>query len=404
MGLEQDYVPLSLQAVGSYLVSQGDEVYIKNMEIGDSVVYEGYGERQNNFDKYLKGINSLDNEIWKELRETIKNINPDKIGITVLNVKYKSALCVIDIAKEFNIPVFVGGPHPTMKYNIYPNDVEVFRGEIESEGKRILNLDNVPFPNYDVLLDKYSPNGYAHILSSRGCSYGCRFCGSSTMWGRKVTFKSPDRMLKEMRYIENRFKSDYFTFWDETFTVNKKRLYEFCSKYDLKSHWRCDTRADVINDEMVKMMKSSGCGQMSIGIESGVDKILNYINKGETTKSFIKAADILNKNNIQWKAYCIVGFPEETEGDILTTIRFIKGLLPFRITLSFFTPYEGTDLYKELYNDGIIDDNYDETFFAHQSPNNYFTKKITKERFNYLKNYISKEVDEYNKKNLEVWK
>jgi radical SAM superfamily enzyme YgiQ (UPF0313 family) len=61
---------------------------------------------------------------------------------------------------------------------------------------------------------------------------------------------------------------------------------------------------------------------MSIGIESGVDRILDYVDKGETTQDFINAAEILNKNNIEWKAYCIVGFPEETEEDIFKTLKY----------------------------------------------------------------------------------
>lgn len=401
LNLNQDYVPLSLLAVGSKMVAEGETVRIKNMEVGGDH-YAGYSERTNNYDIYLESLNNPDHEVWQELRTTIQDLRPDKIGINVLNVKYQSALKIIEIAKEYQIPVIVGGNHPTTEPEVYPKDIEVFCGEYESQGCRA-DLNDIPFPNFDILLDKYSSNGYAHILSSRGCPFLCAYCASKVMWERKVTYKSIDRILSEMRYINNRFKSDYFTFWDETFTINKKRISEFCSKYDIPAMWRCDTRADAITEQMVKMMKSSGCGQMSLGLESGDNMILRYIKKGETTDDFLRAADILNRNNIQWKAYMIIGFPRDTEETILKSIEFVKSLKPFRITLSFFTPYRGTELYEETKAMGLITDSYDMSLFSHQSPHNYFCPLITKERYFEIRDQINEDIDNYNKVALKSW-
>jgi radical SAM superfamily enzyme YgiQ (UPF0313 family) len=402
LGLEQDYVPLSLLAVGSKMKEEGHEVYLKNMEVGGNH-YAGYYERSDHYNLYLKALEDEGNIIWKELREIIGMIRPDKIGINVLNVKYKSALKVIDIASNMGIPTMVGGNHPTQHPDIFPVGTEVLCGEYESMGGRLKNLDETPMPDYDILLDSYSPNGYAHMLSSRGCPFKCAFCASQLMWHRKVTYKSVDRILAEMRYVHNRFGSDYFTFWDETFTIHKKRLKEFCDKYDLPAKWRCDTRADSIDEEMVKMMKSANCGQMSIGLESGDNATLKYIKKGETTDMFIRASDILNSNNIQWKAYMIIGFPKDTEESILRSIEFVKSLKPFRITLSFFTPYEGTELYDEVRAMGLINENYDMALYSHQSPHNYFCPSIQIERFLKLRDMVSKDIDDYNKKALETW-
>jgi len=401
LGLEQDYVPLSLLAVGSKMDNDGERVLIKNMEIGGTQ-YVGYSERSSHYDAYLQALNDPIHHIWQELHETIVKVKPDKIGINVLNVKFQSALKIINIAKFYNIPVIVGGNHPSTEPDAYPKGVEVFCGEFESYD-RVRDLDTTPFPNYNLLLDHYSPNGYAHVLSSRGCPFNCTFCASKIMWNRLVTYKSIDRIIAEMRYVHNKFKSDYFTFWDETFTVNKKRITEFCVKYDLPALWRCDTRADAITESMVRMMKSAGCGQMSLGLESGDDEILRYVKKGETTDDFKRASDILNKNNIQWKAYMIIGFPKDTEESILKSIEFVKSLKPFRITLSFFTPYKGTDLYEETKALGLINDNYDMSLFSHQSPHNYFCPLIPKERFFHIRDEITQEIDQYNKEALKLW-
>jgi radical SAM superfamily enzyme YgiQ (UPF0313 family) len=403
IGLEQDYVPLSLLAVGTQMVTEGDEVFIKNMEIGGNTHYAGYSERTDHYDIYINSLNDPNHPVWAELHKTIEEIKPNKIGINVLNVKYLSALKIIEIANEYKIPVIVGGNHPSTDPTAYPNGVEVFCGEYESNGKRIKNLDEIPFPNYDILLDKYSPNGYGHVLSTRGCPFKCTFCASKIMWHHKVTFKSVDRIISEMKYVNERFKSNYFTFWDETFTVNKKRLAEFCSKYDVPAHWRCDTRADSISDEMVKMMKAAGCGQMSLGLESGDNDTLAYVKKGETTDDFLRAAEILNSNSIEWKAYMIIGFPRDTEESIIKSVEFVKSLKPFRITLSFFTPYPGTDLFDEVKSMGLINDTFDMSLFSHQSPHNYFCSSIPKERYFELRKIITDDIDNYNKEGLKTW-
>jgi radical SAM superfamily enzyme YgiQ (UPF0313 family) len=99
----------------------------------------------------------------------------------------------------------------------------------------------------------------------------------------------------------------------------------------------------------------------------------------------------------------IIGFPKDTEETILKSIEFVKSLKPFRITLSFFTPYKGTDLYEETKALGLITDNYDMSLFSHQSPHNYFCPLIPKVRYFELRNLITKDIDEYNKEALKLW-
>jgi radical SAM superfamily enzyme YgiQ (UPF0313 family) len=391
-------------AVGSYLQYIGYSVYIKNLEIDPNLTYQGYFNRAEGYRKYINAIDDDTHTVWQDLRNTIENIQPNKIGITVLNVKYKSALKIIKIANEYNIKVFVGGIHPTIYYKDYPSNVEVIPGEFESREKRLSNLDLLPFSNYDMLLDEYSSEGCAHIITARGCPFKCRFCASSTLWHRRVVYKSSQRILEEMRDIENKFHPQCFTIWDETFTANKKRLQEFCNGYNLSAKWRCDTRADMINENTIKIMKDANCTQISIGIESGNNQILQYIGKNETLDDYKKAAEILEKYKIQWKAYCIVGFPAETKKNMIDTLEFVKSLKPFRITLSLFTPYKGTELYDECVQLGLINHDIDLALYSHQSPYNYFCPKVPKEEFFQLRDSLAEEIDKYNKQALKVWK
>jgi radical SAM superfamily enzyme YgiQ (UPF0313 family) len=386
------------------MAANGSEVLVKNMEVFEGGKYEGYAERADSFKTYTDALANNEHPVWVELSNLLDTLKPEALGISVLNVKYKSALKCIEIAESKGIPVIVGGTHPTIEPAKYPESVKVLAGEYETLGGRLLDLDNTPMPNYDILMDKYSPDGYGHIISARGCPFLCKFCASKTMWNRKVTFKSVDRLIDEMTYIHERFNTQYFTFWDETFTINKNRVREFCAKYRLPAKWRCDTRADAIDNNTVKMMKDSNCGQMSIGIESGDNETLQLIGKNETTDVFINAASILAKNNIQWKAYCIIGFPYDTEESILRSIEFIKALNPFRITINFFTPYKGTDLYDEVNALGMINETYSQSLFSHHSPHNYFCPKIPKERYMELKQIVSKDIDRYNERAIAIWK
>lgn len=405
MGLEQNYVPLSLLAVGSEMARNGHDVFIKNLEMSEETKYLGYKDRFLTHDNYLKLVNDFSHPIWKTLVKTIEETEPDTIGFTILNVKYRSARNAIQIARNYCSNIMVGGFHPTQFPSLYKDEI-ICKGEYESlGGTRLIDLDKLALSNYDILLDRYSPEGYGHVMSARGCPFKCRFCASQTMWQRKVTYKSIPRILSEMYYVQNRFNPPHFTFWDETFTLNKKRVFEFCSSYNGKTPWRCDTRADHVTDEIIEAMVNANCTQMSLGIESGSDEILEYIGKNETRETFRKAADILNAKNVHWKAYCIIGFPKETEEDIFETLNFIKSLGPARITLSYFTPYQGTELYEECVAEGLINQQgYESALYAHQSPYNYFTKNISRERYNEIKRIISDDIDKYNEEELKEWK
>ena len=158
MGLEQDYVPLSLLAVGSEMQRGGNEVFVKNMEVGFDMEYKGYTDRGKNYDDYRNALKDQAHPVWEELVSVIKEVDPDIVGVNVLNVKYDSALKVLQIARFYGKKLIVGGNHPTTEPEAYPEDVTVFKGEYESGGQRLLSLDYTAFPDYDILLDSYSPD------------------------------------------------------------------------------------------------------------------------------------------------------------------------------------------------------------------------------------------------------
>ena len=202
-----------------------------------------------------------------------------------------------------------------------------------------------------------------------------------------------------MKEVRDKYGTTDFTFWDETFTVDRKRILEFCEKVKpLKVDWRCDTRIDVIDKELLLIMKDAGLKSMSIGIESGNQETLDFVKKGLKLEQIYKGTKMLNECDIFWKAYLMIGFPNETEQHILDTINIIDVLKPKRVTLSIFTPYPGTELFDYCVKHNIIKENMDWEKFSHQSKYNYFTPKIPLKRYYELVKIVSKKMDDYNNK------
>ena len=136
-----------------------------------------------------------------------------------------------------------------------------------SNGKRVHqparrfidDLDILPFPDREAMLgaDTYTPEDSGLLMGSRGCPYNCSYCATQ-IWTRKVRYRSLPNILEEIKHVRRRYKTRQFTFKDDSFTVNRKRVVEFCSALldeNVKINWDCNTRADLVDLEMLKMMK-----------------------------------------------------------------------------------------------------------------------------------------------------
>jgi radical SAM superfamily enzyme YgiQ (UPF0313 family) len=425
-GSEQDYIPLGL----SYLASLIDDCFVYNAEIDNKSSYVGYDERTEGQNTYINRVDG-DGEIWLDVEDRIRGYNPKIVGIYAPTVKLKSALHVARIVKKLNskAKVVLGGPHPTIRphdvlKSEHVDSVVVGEGEIvfpelvkdllnngfsktiyKSE-KFIKDINLIEPPAREKMLDKYSSNGYGHIISARGCPFLCSYCGSNVIWGRNVRFRSIDNIISEIIYVRDTYGTTDFTFWDETFTINKKRVLALCDKIkDLGVTWRCDTRIDVVDEELLLKMMDSGLTHISIGIESGNQETLDFIDKGLKLERMKEKAKMLNKIGIFWKAYLMVGFPNETEKHVLDTINIIDELKPKRATLSIFTPYPGTKLFDYCVEEGIIKGDIEWEKYSHQSKFNYFSPKISEKRFHELVKMASTKIDDYNnrKGDYEKW-
>lgn len=409
IGLEQDYLPLNLLHISTILKQQGFKSYIKNLNIAKDLKYVNYKERNERYDTLMALYNWQKETYYKEIDETVKSVNPDMIGFVVLTPQIKIVNDLISyVTRNYGLPIFVGGAGATLNSTKIEGCNLIFQGGISdlmilSEINQYHNetFFDTTFSmndydgklNFDHILDNYSKEAYGHVFSSVGCYFACRFCASSAIWKRNVYFKPIMSFIDELNIIADRFEPEKFLIWDENFTANEKRLEEFFKLYKLDQLWSCDSRVNSLNEETIKRMKQHGCWQIALGVESGSQQILDYLNKGTKLDQIKRTVELLHKYYIKSKLYMMIGFPEETEEQIFESLAFIKNLEPDQVTLSLFTPYEHTDLYNECKQLGYIDSSYDESEHSHQSDK--FLKKIHP---NINLKRIIKAVDKINKK------
>jgi radical SAM superfamily enzyme YgiQ (UPF0313 family) len=135
------------------------------------------------------------------------------------------------------------------------------------------------------LLDdfKKSPALYkSSIICSRGCPFNCRFCSVTKMWGARCRFRSVESVITELKEMNTKYDITYVSFWDDTFTLNKrfvKRLCDSILKENLNLRWTCYSRVDTVSKNLLKLMKKAGCIAIFYGVESGSEKVLHIVGK-----------------------------------------------------------------------------------------------------------------------------
>ena len=330
------------------------------------------------------------------IKREIEIYSPDMVAVTAVTPTISSALKIAEISKK-SCPgalTVLGGYHPTFIYpELLKNDfidlvvlgegeytmLELVQALNKGEDLRKIkgiackdfqtpprnvkeDLDSIPFPARHLLpMDDYKimhmklPIGT--LISSRGCPYHCSFCASSAMHGHKLRLRSSKNVVDEMEHLVEDHDAELLAFMDDTFTVNKKRVYDICD--DLKerkidNYWGCTSRVDTLSDDLLKKMKDAGCITLLLGVESADQQSLNDLNKKITIKKIRKAFELTKKHGVRTIASVALGMPGDTRKSIENTINFVKSLNPNYAIFSLATPYPGTDFYLKSVKDNMI--------------------------------------------------
>ena len=236
---------------------------------------------------------------------------------------------------------------------IYKKDNEVI---INVPRPRIMNLDELPFPAYDLLpMDKYYPAKGSYkklpaisMLTSRGCPGRCTFCNKTL--GNNMVFRSAKSLIAEIKMLQNDFGIKQIMFYDDTFTTHKENVKEFCElllENKINLSWCCFSRVDFIDLDLLKLMKKSGCHQIMYGIESGNQNVLNSINKNIKIDLVKKIVQLTKKAKIDVRGAFMIGNPIETKATVLETLHFAIELNPEIAIFNITTPYPGTQMFEE---------------------------------------------------------
>jgi anaerobic magnesium-protoporphyrin IX monomethyl ester cyclase len=228
--------------------------------------------------------------------------------------------------------------------------------------KPIMDLDSIPFPAYDLLnLEDYFKENIrlTSVISSRGCPFGCRFCSSSRISGKKWRGRSPENVVEEIEYLMDTYHITEIEFLDDLFTYDPIRVKRICNllhEREINIGWTCSARADIIssNPGLIKEMKDAGCRSVYMGVESGSPRILHSMRKGISLSQIHHASSIIKKEGMGSIYSFILGYPGESEKDINATISLACKLDPDFAQFTICTPYPGTPLYKEVKRNGLL--------------------------------------------------
>lgn len=221
--------------------------------------------------------------------------------------------------------------------------------EIGPLRERIDELDSIASPR-----DYYQGH---HVISSRGCPGNCTFCGSPAMWGKKVRFHSADYLLNMIEKMVNNHGKKVIAIKDDTFTFNRKRVLQICDgivKRNLHFLWSCDTRVDVLDEEVLFAMRKAGCQRISLGVESASPEILRTINKHITPKKVFEATQMAKKFGLEVRYYMMAGNRGETAETLQASVDFIIEAKPNQFIFSFLSLYPGTKEFEIAERTGLI--------------------------------------------------
>jgi len=341
---------------------------------------------------------------YEELLGEILAKKPDIVGLTAMTCQVPAVLDVIEAIKRKapSIKIVIGGHHVNatkeelLAFSSHVDFLLYGEGEIEFHNLvraletngpldrvrgliyrnnddvvrhagplPIQNLDELPFPDLSLLDIKRYDIHYAKsrpltsMLASRGCPFDCLYCGAALAYGRAVRFRSPANVVDEMAYHIQRFGIKQFLFKDSTLTADKKWVYDICSEIqerNLKINWTCNTRAELVDEGLLKAMKKSGCHGIAFGLESGSQRILDLLQKEMTIEQIRHGLSLCQAAGIERIGTFMIGNPTETPQEAKATLRFLKELDLDLAFVFITTAYPGTALYKwALENDALSD-------------------------------------------------
>ncbi len=225
---------------------------------------------------------------------------------------------------------------------------------------KIKDIDTLPFPDRaSIDLNKYLQtwktfhgSSTISISTQRGCPYSCKWC-SRAVYGQSYRRRSAKNVVDEIELLFQNYTNTTFWFVDDVFTVSHKWLAEFddeINRRQLKINYECISRADRMNEEVIQLLKSSGCFRIWIGSESGSQKIIDAMDRRVDVMQVRSMIKLSRQYQLEAGTFIMLGYPGETKEDIEETIFHLKDSLPDHFTITVAYPIKGTPLFADVEN------------------------------------------------------
>ncbi len=338
---------------------------------------------------------------WPEVERCVRELGADVYGLSCWTANRRGVAYTAEAIKSAvpHAKVVVGGPHATplaneMLAHHTPIDI-IMRGESDvtfveylerleqghpltaiagttyrvSEGatkgsivtadkrKNIDDLDTLACPQHAFT---------THILmTSRGCPWACTFCGAETSWGRGFRSNSIEYVLDAIATVLPKLPVKMIQIKDDTFTTNKKRVFELCQRIrerKLDFLWSCDTRVDLLDEDLLREMRLAGCSRLSLGVESGSQAILDAIDKKITPDEILHSTAMAKRVGIKVRYYMMLGNRGETRATFAETLAFLERAQPHEYVFSCLSIYPGTRDFTDAEHAGTVSR---AAYFAH---------------------------------------
>jgi len=227
-----------------------------------------------------------------------------------------------------------------------------------AERNLISDINTLPYPNRNGIdLSKYQDawkkrhgQNAISVSTMRGCPYTCKWC-SRAVYGLTYRRRSPDKVVEEVQKIKEDYNPDTIWFVDDVFTISHNWLSGFneeLKKNNFKIKYECITRADRMNEDVIKTLKESGCFRVWIGAESGSQRIIDAMDRRVKVEQVREMINLSRKFGIEAGTFIMLGYPGETEKDIEETINHLKKSNPHQFTITVAYPIRGTEFFQEI--------------------------------------------------------
>jgi len=278
--------------------------------------------------------------------------------------------------------------------------------KINSEMPLISDLDILPIPNRSLIdYKRYymrkkltkSEKKKGNIISSRGCPFNCIFCSTQKVWGNKWRSRTPENIMKEIKYLHEKYNINEINFQDDQFALDKERLIKLFgliikSKLKIKVGLPSGISPSLIDDEIIDLMSKVGFYSIRFSVDVGTESARKFVRKPVNLKKIRKLVKKANSKGMLTDATFVIGYPHENEKDIKDTIKYSYSLHTDNVLFYIAQPHLGSDLYDIFLEKNMIDDEYHDFRHCTYGTEHISAKKLikmtNKAMYGYFKYYL----------------